>query len=131
MKGLFRIIKFIAPWLFVVWLLLIIVFSSIPKIPEMKLLSYDFGIEIDYVLHFSEYVGLAFLALLSFHASARRILDRRVLYILLFLVIFAVLDESHQLLIPARSFNLLDMASNIVGIFCGIVIAILLIRKAT
>lgn len=31
----------------------------------------------------------------------------------------AAIDETHQLIIPGRTFNLMDMASNFVGVFTG------------
>ena len=34
----------------------------------------------------------------------------------------AAIDETHQLIIPGRTFNPMDMASNFVGVFTGLLV---------
>ena len=130
MIRLFRFFKPIAPWLLAIWVVFIIVFSSIPRIPETKILELNVGFKIDYLLHFIEYFVLASLTILSFASSITAYSGRRLLVIVLGLIVFAVADETHQLLIPTRSFNYLDLLSNIIGIICGILMTIWLNKKA-
>ena len=45
------------------------------------------------------------------------------------LIIFAVLDEFHQKLIPGRSFNIKDIMSNVTGILVVTVFTIFVFRS--
>jgi VanZ family protein len=44
------------------------------------------------------------------------------------LILFAILDELHQKLIPGRSFNIKDILSNISGILAVLVFCIVVFR---
>jgi len=129
MKVLFRYIKTMAPYLLAAWIIIILIFSSIPRVPEIKINTGRLEIKIDYILHFGEYFALAGLALLAFAGSDYSLLARKILVTTLSLLVFAVLDESHQLLIPGRSFNISDMLSNFAGILSGIIITLHLNRS--
>lgn len=125
---LYKILKRFAPWLLAFWVTLILVFSSLPKLPRINIdLVY---IRIDHALHFTEYFGLAFLAILTFVKSHDREGKKRILYLILYLILFASADEAHQLLIPGRSFSLLDLLANTCGILTGVFITLWLDRKA-
>ena len=128
MLKLFRYIKPLAPYLFIIWILVILVFSSLPKLPEAKIITDNFEFKVDFVFHFIEYTALSFLALLTFQKSATSLGSRKVLYILFGLFLFGILDESHQLLIPGRSFNITDIISNCAGILAGIQLSLWLNR---
>ena len=129
MKVLFGYIKSLAPYLLAVWVIVILVFSSIPKVPEIKFDTGKLEIKIDYILHFTEYFALAGLALLTFAKDITILRSPRVVLITVCLLFFAALDESHQLLIPGRSFNISDMISNFAGIFAGILVTLRLNRS--
>ncbi len=131
MIRIFKFVKPFAPWLFAVWLILIVIFSSLSSLPDTKLPEVVIGIDIDYFLHSTEYAMLAFLAFLTFAKSSIRILETRVLYVVLFLILFSAADEAHQLLIPARSFNYFDLLANILGIICGVFVALFFNKKAS
>jgi VanZ family protein len=131
-KIIIRIIKKVEPaarYLLIVWIITIIVVSSLPTLPTPKIHSGEYIIRLDYLFHFCEYGLLAFLAYLSFAGKEFRISLKKFLIITLLLIIFAVLDEFHQKLIPGRSFNLKDIASNICGIVAGLIFCLLIFRK--
>jgi VanZ family protein len=113
-----------AVWLMALWLVTIVIMSSIPGIPTLKLHTAKTDIRLDYLIHFSEYGLLAFLTYLSFVKSDFIILKTRFFMITAALVLFAVADEFHQKLIPGRSFNVLDMASNVSGIMAACIFSI-------
>ena len=130
MIWLYKFIKPFARWLLLIWIIIIIVFSSLPSLPEAKLEAGDVKIKLDYLLHFLEYLALASLCIMTFAGSFTQLKGKRIYIITLALVIFATADETHQLLIPSRSFNYFDLLSNLLGILCGIAITIWFNRKA-
>lgn len=130
MITLFDYIKSRARWLLILWVIIIIIFSSLPKLPDIKIPTGKLDIQIDFLFHFLEYVALAGLCILSFYRDAQYFLTRRVTNILLMLIAFAVADESHQLLISGRSFQLMDIVFNIIGIITGLLITLWLNRIA-
>jgi VanZ family protein len=67
-------------------------------------------------MHFIEYGFLAFITFLAFSGNNFRIPLKKVILITGSLILFAVADEFHQKLIPGRSFNIMDILSNITGI---------------
>jgi VanZ family protein len=77
---------------------------------------------------------LTFIAFLSFAGKEFKIGYRKVLLITISLIIFAVLDELHQKLIPGRSYNIKDIMSNVTGIvtvtmFTGILFRLIKDKK--
>jgi VanZ family protein len=44
-------------------------------------------------------------------------------------MLFAILDEYHQKLIPGRSFNVMDILSNIIGIVAASIFCVLIFRN--
>ncbi len=110
----------LAAALFWIWLVTIFVLSSIPKIPTAKLKTDLFELRLDYILHFGVY-GL--LSTLFFFWKSRDDgkFKKTELFIYLVLAsIFAALEETHQLWVDGRTFNPIDMLSNILGVFVGI-----------
>jgi VanZ family protein len=124
-----KLIIFLRPfarYLLIAWLLTIITVSSIPNIPTLKIHTAKSEIRLDYLMHFCEYGVLAFMTFLSFAGSEFRISFGKFFLMTTGLILFAVADEFHQKLIPGRSFNTMDIMSNVIGIvvaaaFCGIV----------
>jgi len=114
-----RIIKLIRPlakYLMIVWLLTILIVSSIPYIPTLKIHTAKADFRLDYLMHFCEYGLLAFLTFLSFAGDEFRIGFRKALIIIPCLMLIAFLDELHQKLIPGRTYNVNDILSNMTGI---------------
>ncbi len=116
-------------YLLIIWVILMIISSSIPGIPTPKIETAKTEIRLDYIIHFLEYCGLAFLAVLSFTPSSMILKLSRLLVIFVALALFAVADESHQLLIPDRTFNPVDIFSNILGVITGTLFTMIIIRR--
>ena len=128
MIRLIILFKPFAKYVLIAWLLIIIIISSIPNIPTLKIHTARAEIRLDYLLHFCEYGVLTFMAYLSFAGNEFRINYRKFIMIAVSLILFAVLDEFHQKLIPGRSFNINDILSNITGILAFTVLIMVLFR---
>ena len=108
-------------WLFFFWLVSIVVISSLPKLsdPDIEWLS-DFQIRLDYLFHFGAFALLALFWCISyFLKNVDYSLKKRVRFFLL-LMVFAALDEAHQIFIPGRSFNPIDLLFNELGLSVSI-----------
>jgi len=126
-----RLIIFLRPfsrYLLIVWIFAIIFVSSIPSIPTLKIHTAKADIRLDYLIHFCEYGILAFLAFLSFAEKVFILSFRKYILITMGLILFAVLDEFHQKLIPGRTFNAKDIFSNLMGIFAVLLFSIMVFR---
>lgn len=126
-----KLIIFLRPfarYLLIAWTLTIIIISSIPNIPTLKIHTARAEIRLDYLMHFCEYGFLTFVTFLSFAGNEFRISYRKILLITISLIIFAIADELHQKLIPGRSYNIMDIMSNITGILAGIFFMLVVFR---
>jgi VanZ family protein len=128
MLNLIIYLRRFARYLLIVWLLTIIIVSSIPNIPTLKIHTAKAEIRLDYLMHFCEYGLLAFLTFLSFAGNKFRIKYGKVLIIVVSIILFAILDEFHQKLIPGRSFNTKDILSNVTGILAAMIFSIVIFR---
>ena len=127
-----QLIIFLRPfarYLLIAWILAIIIVSSIPSIPILKIHTAKTEIRLDYLIHFCEYAALAFLAFLSFAGKEFKISSGKFILITLCLISFAFLDEFHQKLIPGRAFNVKDILSNIFGILAALPFCVVVFRK--
>ena len=128
-----KLIIFLRPfarYLLIAWLLTIIIVSSIPNIPTMKIHTAKSEIRLDYLMHFCEYGVLAFMTYLSFAGSEFRISFNNFFLMTGGLILFAVVDEFHQKLIPGRSFNTMDILSNVIGILAAALFCWIVFRSA-
>ena len=128
MLKLIIIVRPFARYLFIFWLLTIIILSSIPNVPTIKLHTAKTEFRLDYTMHFCEYCLLTFLTFLSLAGREFKFSTRKVIIIALSLMLFAFLDELHQKLIPGRSYNIIDILSNESGIIAGTVFVLLAFR---
>jgi VanZ family protein len=119
----------VARYLLIAWILTIIIVSSIPNIPTLKIHTAKREIRLDYLMHFCEYGILTFIAFLSFAGKEFKITHKKVILISISLIFFAVLDELHQKLIPGRSYNIKDIMSNVTGILTVTLFVILIFRS--
>jgi len=129
--GMLKLIIFLRPfarYLLIAWILTIIILSSIPNIPTLKVHTARAEIRLDYLMHFCEYGVLTFIAFLSFAGSEFKINYKKYILITMGLILFAVLDELHQKLIPGRSYNIKDILSNISGILAAMVFTMIVFR---
>jgi VanZ family protein len=126
-----KLIIFLRPfarYLLIAWALTIMIFSSIPNIPTLKIHTARAEIRLDYLMHFCEYGFLAFVTLLSFAGNEFRISYRKIVLITISLISFAIADELHQKLIPGRSCNIRDVMSNVIGILAGMTFCLVVFR---
>jgi len=96
----------------ILFALAIIGASSIPQrnLPKIDIISFD------KLAHIVEYVLLAWLTFRSFsHISSRISIITVFSLSVLFIIIFAFLDELYQQLIPGRQTELLDFFSDLFG----------------
>lgn len=116
-------------YLLVLYIIAVITVSSIPSLPTLKIHTNKAEIRLDYLIHICEYGILGLLTFLAFSGKDMQLNLRKFLMITTGLVIFAVLDELHQKLIPGRSYNIFDMLSNITGILISLVLSLLIFLK--
>lgn len=119
-----RVIKFLSDYskpIFFTWFILIIIASSIPRIPTLWVKTSDgISVRLDYVIHFLEFFGLSFFFLMwKVSMMKKKNVQKRILYLLLGMG-FALFTEFQQLFIPGRSLNLVDCYFNIMGLGSGI-----------
>ncbi len=128
MLKLITLMRPYAGYLLAAWVITIVTVSSTPNINVPRLHTGRTSIRLDYLIHFLEYGLLAGLTCLTFTGKNFTTGIRKTATITVVLIIFAILDEFHQKLIPGRSFNPRDIYSNIAGIITGVVISVWLFR---
>jgi VanZ family protein len=127
-----RLLVFFKPYsvkLFTVWMIAIITVSSIPSLPTLKIETERSSIRLDYFIHICEYGVAAVLALMAFSDSKFIISVKKIIIVTAALILFAVIDEFHQKLIPGRSFNVKDILSNITGVAAGVAFWLIVFRR--
>ena len=131
MQGFIIWCKSISKYLLIGWMLTMIILSSIPNIPTLKLHTSRHEFRLDYLMHFGEYGILSFLAFIYFAENEFRIGFRKVILVASGLILFAVLDELHQKLIPGRTYSTRDIISDVTGVAVAIVFTIFLFRSVS
>jgi len=94
--------------------------------------SYQVKIDIlflDKAVHLVEFSLLGFLLAFGFFLSLSSTFWTKAVLAFTTGLLLAGLDELHQYFVPLRSFELLDLAADTVGILSGLVIYILLTRR--
>lgn len=114
----------------VAWVILILIFSSIPSLPTIKIHTEKTDIRLDYLIHIVEYGTLGFLAFLTFAGAEFRPGLRRFAILTFCLIVFAFLDEFHQKFIVGRTFNPIDLYSNWTGILMALAFCVVVFRTA-
>jgi VanZ family protein len=111
-------------YLFWVWLILLLVVSSIPSlpVPEEKVLG---NIRSDYLMHLIEYFVLASLFVLWKKQTSYKPVSLLIIWLIGSAV--ATVDEVHQLWIPDRSFNPIDLVYNSFGLLLGLLLTNILL----
>jgi VanZ family protein len=117
-----------AKYLLAAWIIAVIIVSSIPHLPTLKIHTAKSDIRLDYLIHFCEYGIMAFMAFLSFSGREFEMNYKKWIFLTLGLILFAFLDELHQKLIPGRSYNIKDILSNISGILAVLIFCIVVFR---
>jgi len=117
--------------LFWIWLVIILIVSSIPRLPDpsIELKSFHLTIRTDYILHFLQYAILGGLFVLWQGLKEKEFSYRTLLIALLIGIAIASLDEYHQHYIPGRRYNPVDMFYNVLGIISGLVFTTLYLKR--
>ena len=118
-----------AGYILAMTVILIMVVSSIPSLPTLKIHTARSDIRLDYFIHFCEYGFLAFIAFLTSTGSDFTTPFKKFILVASGLFLFAVIDEYHQKFIPGRTFNPKDLISNISGIVIAMIFSIVVFRK--
>lgn len=129
MLRLIKSIKPFAPYVLIAWMITIIVVSSTPNLPVLKIHTQKSDIRLDYFIHFCEYAMLAFLTYLTFTPKNFRVNSRRFIILTSGLILFAIADEFHQKMVPGRTFNPRDLLGNFAGIAFALLFCIVVFRK--
>ena len=84
----------------------------------------------DKVEHMLAYFGLSFLMYLAllFQKKSSLLKNNALIFTLLFVLAYGILDEVHQLLIPGRSCELFDFMADMLGGIIGIIVVKILIH---
>jgi len=117
-----------ALYAFLLWMVTIITVSSIPSLPTLKIHTEKSEFRLDYIIHFCEYGMLGFFGLLAGAGKEYSPTLKKLLLITSGLILFAVLDELHQKIIPGRAFNLKDVYSDIAGIIAALGFCLMVFR---
>lgn len=128
MIRLIVLLKPYSKYMLAAWAITIFTVSSVPSLPTLKIETGRSVIRLDYFIHFCEYAILATLAYMAFSGRKFDATAKRYIYVTAGLVLFAVIDEFHQKLIPGRTFNVKDMASNVAGIIAGLIFCMVVFR---
>ncbi len=125
MLRLVRLIKPFAGYILVATTIFILVMSSVPSIPTLKIKAGESTIRLDYLIHFCIYGFLSTISFLKFSDSEFRLPGKKTLILILCLAAFAFVDEYHQKFIPGRAYNIIDFVSNVSGIAGGLVFIVI------
>jgi uncharacterized membrane protein len=140
-------IKLWSGWLLLTWFVVILTLALIPVSSSVTKL--DIGkieIRFDYLYHIIAFATGTLLAFLysvrnypypqppalpvnrSFSEGWRPVRKNRLIILISLILIYAILHEYLQKLIPYRSFNINDIISNLLGVIMGVIISTLLRR---
>jgi len=94
------------------WIALIFLLSSFSTLPTLQIFSWQDKLE-----HAAAFFVLCLLARRAFlHQDALpRVRENAMLFAVMTASVYGVLDEIHQLYVPGRQFDYLDMAADAVG----------------
>jgi|BioPla2DNA2_1021312.scaffolds.fasta_scaffold13883_4 VanZ family protein len=116
-------------YVFVIGYLGIFVLSFVPvfgNLSSTKIGPESFKIRLDFFLHFMVYLSICLYYLIG-RKLGYNLFNKHSFAKFIVLVLFlAIFTEVIQLCIPSRTFNLVDLVSNLIAVFFGIVLIRLL-----
>ena len=124
-----RILKFWLPVL--LWMSIIFYFSSNPDpykylpeswrslVPLREINDSSLSEWVGQLMYFVEYAILALLIARAFHLTKPNY-PKITLLTIMFSMIYAFSDEIHQLFVPGRAFQVLDLLIDLLGVLCGV-----------
>ena len=114
---------------FWLWLVFIAVVSSLPNIPTQEINIWDEPFRLDYLEHFGVFAILLGLFVLWKSDKNGLFYLKKHYPFVLGLFFFAIIDELHQLWIPGRSYNPLDLIYNLLGSISGMYFTKYILQK--
>ena len=115
--------------IFWLWLIFIAVVSSLPNIPTQEINIWDEPFRLDYLEHFGVFAILLGVFVLWKSDENGLFYVKKYYPFVLGLLFFAIIDELHQLWIPGRSYNPLDLIYNLLGSISGMYLTKFALRK--
>lgn len=115
--------------LFWTCILLIVFFSLVPNGPKMEMKIQKDSYQLDYFLHFSIYLSLSILYFLWKLNDDFKIKRPLVMYYLIGGLFLAISSEFIQQIIPNRTFNPMDLFYNVAGVFAGITLPLIILKR--
>ncbi len=117
--------------IFWLWLIFIAIVSSLPNIPTQEINIWDEPFRLDYLEHFGVFaILLGVFVLWKSDENGLFYVKKHYLFVL-GLLLFAIIDEVHQLWIPGRSYNPLDLIYNLLGSISGMYLIRFTLRRIT
>jgi len=115
--------------LFWVWGLIIFILSSLPNIPKQEIDIWDEPFRLDYLEHFGVFAIWASLFVIWRMKDIGSFSMKNHLWFMMGTILFAALDEIHQIWIPGRTFNPLDLIYNVLGLLMGYLVMPFLLKR--
>ena len=108
--------------LFVVYASLLLLASILPAFGALNKAKVDllFELRFDYFIHFCAYFGFYFLLIISNFSRKFIISKKEFLFFVVLTLLFSIVTEIIQHFLSYRTFNPLDMLSNVLGVVLGI-----------
>lgn len=121
--------KTLFKFLFWIWLITIFILSSLPNIPTQQINIWDEPFRLDYLEHFLVFGGLSgfFVVWKSDENGIFKIKEHITAIILL--ILFASVDEIHQIWITGRTFNPLDLIYNVLGLITFFILSPIILKQ--
>ena len=113
------------PWFLMIWMVLIVIISLIPHLPQPQTKSSGSLIRLDYLFHVSEFLILALAVFFWQRERESDLTFFKYLEISLAVVILAVFTEVIQIWVPGRVFNLMDVVFKVSGFLLGTIFFLL------
>ncbi len=128
MKILARILKFT----FILYIISLFFFSLYSfKDLSVNLSDRFLGIKTDKIVHFIIFFPFSFLSFIAFGAYLKRKINNYCIFVLfIFGIIISTITETLQILTPLRSFELLDLLANYIGIFIGSLLLYIIVNSS-
>jgi hypothetical protein len=115
--------------LFFVLLGTLLALTYYPNLPDLKINIRDEWFRLDYIGHLGFYAAIAS-SFLAWRAGWRNKIPGKLLfYTIPGGIVLGIVTEISQLAIPGRSFNLVDMAYNCLGILSGAAAVVVFSRR--
>jgi len=115
--------------LFWLWGLTIFILSSLPNIPTQKVNIWNEPFRLDYLEHFGVFAIWGTFFIIWKSSSNGVFMLKKYWGAIIGLIIFACADEIHQIWIPGRTFNPLDLIYNVVGLLSAFILVPLFLKQ--